>query len=310
MTTVLVLGGAGFLGSHLCESLLDANFSVICVDNLSTGRTENLKKMTSQPNFTFIEHDVKERFSIKCEVIVNMASPASPPRYQLNPVGTLLTNFLGTFNALELARANNARFIQASTSEIYGEPLTHPQKEDYWGNVNPIGPRSCYDEGKRAAETLCSDFRKQYKVNTTIVRIFNTYGSRMSKDDGRVVSNFISQALRGDALTLYGEGTQTRSFCYVSDLISGFMQIILKEKSELGPVNLGNPTEISMIDLANLIITLTNSKSELKFLPLPEDDPSRRKPDIQLAKSWLKWEPKVGIEEGLVRTISEMRIAQ
>lgn len=309
MSAVLVLGGAGFLGSHLCESLLAANFSVICLDNLSTGRTENLKKITTHPDFTFIEHDVKEKFLIKCDVIVNMASPASPPRYQLNPVGTLLTNFLGTFNALELARANNARLIQASTSEIYGEPLAHPQKEDYWGNVNPIGPRSCYDEGKRASETLCSDFRKQFKVQSTIVRIFNTYGSRMSKDDGRVVSNFITQALRGDALTLYGEGNQTRSFCYVSDLISGFMKIILKDKSDLGPVNLGNPTEISMLELANLVISLTGSSSKIDFLPLPKDDPSRRKPDIQLAKTWLNWEPLVGIEEGLKRTIAEMRAA-
>jgi UDP-glucuronate decarboxylase len=308
MSAVLVLGGAGFLGSHLCESLLAANFSVICLDNLSTGRTDNLKKITGHPSFTFIEHDVKEKFSMKCDVIVNMASPASPPRYQLNPVGTLLTNFLGTYNALELARANNARFIQASTSEIYGEPLVHPQKEDYWGNVNPIGPRSCYDEGKRASETLCSDFRKQYKVESTIVRIFNTYGARMSKDDGRVVSNFISQALRGDALTLYGEGNQTRSFCYVSDLISGFMKIILKERCELGPVNLGNPREISMLELANLVISLTGSKSKIEFSPLPKDDPSRRKPDILLAKTWLKWEPTVGIEEGLERTIAEMRV--
>jgi len=310
MTTVLVLGGAGFLGSHLCESLLDADFSVICVDNLSTGSTDNLQKIATHSNFTFVEHDVKEKFDFKCDVIVNMASPASPPRYQLNPVGTLLTNFQGTWNGLELARANGSKFIQASTSEIYGEPLVHPQKENYWGNVNTIGPRSCYDEGKRAAETLCSDFRKQYKVNTTIVRIFNTYGPRMSKDDGRVVSNFISQALRGDPLTLYGDGSQTRSFCFVSDLIAGFMKIISGVDRELGPVNLGNPREISMLDLANVIIKLTNSSSTIEFMPLPVDDPSRRKPDIEFAKSWLKWEPSIDIEEGLGRTIAELRKMQ
>jgi UDP-glucuronate decarboxylase len=310
MTTVLVLGGAGFLGSHLCESLLGAGFSVICLDNLSTGSTDNLQKIASHSNFTFVEHDVKEKFDFNCDVIVNMASPASPPRYQLNPVGTLLTNFQGTWNGLELARANGSKFIQASTSEIYGEPLVHPQKENYWGNVNPIGPRSCYDEGKRAAETLCSDFRKQYKVNTTIVRIFNTYGPRMSKDDGRVVSNFISQALRGDPLTLYGDGNQTRSFCFVSDLIAGFMKIILGADRELGPVNLGNPREISMIDLAKVIIKLTDSSSRIEFMPLPIDDPSRRKPDIEFAKSWLKWEPSIDIEEGLSRTITELRKMQ
>lgn len=305
--SVLVLGGAGFLGSHLCEALLEANKQVICLDNLSTGSTENLLRISGHPNFTFMEHDVKEKFHFNCDVIVNMASPASPPRYQLNPVGTLLTNFLGTLNGLELARENNARFIQASTSEIYGEPLVHPQKEDYWGNVNPIGPRSCYDEGKRASETLCSDFRKQYKVDSTIIRIFNTYGPRMAIDDGRVVSNFISQALRGDPITLYGDGSQTRSFCFVSDLISGFMKIILNGAPGMGPINLGNPVEISMLDLANLVITLTESKSIIEFAPLPQDDPTRRKPSIELAKSWLDWEPMVEICEGLKRTISEFR---
>jgi UDP-glucuronate decarboxylase len=305
--SVLVLGGAGFLGSHLCEALLEANRQVICLDNLSTGSTENLLKISDHPNFTFMEHDVKEKFHFSCDVIVNMASPASPPRYQLNPVGTLLTNFLGTLNGLELARENNARFIQASTSEIYGEPLIHPQKEDYWGNVNPIGPRSCYDEGKRASETLCSDFRKQYKVDSTIVRIFNTYGPRMSKNDGRVVSNFISQAIRGEPLTLYGNGEQTRSFCYVSDLIAGFLKIIFLGDSVPGPINLGNPTEISMLELARLVIRLTNSDSDISLFPLPEDDPTRRLPNIDLAGNLLGWEPKVSIEEGLVKMIDQMR---
>jgi UDP-glucuronate decarboxylase len=252
----------------------------------------------------FLEHDVREKFYVEADVIVNMACPASPPRYQLNPVGTLVTNFQGTLNGLELAREIGARFIQASTSEIYGNPLIHPQVESYWGNVNPIGERSCYDEGKRAAETLCSDFRSQFRVSSTIVRIFNTYGPGMARDDGRVVSNFIVQALENRDITIYGDGRQSRSLCYVSDLINGFVRIIESNEDIRGPINLGNPLEISMNSLAEKIIILTKSKSKIVYKKLPSDDPERRMPDIAFAKTTLDWLPLVSLEEGLTKTIS------
>jgi UDP-glucuronate decarboxylase len=304
MKRVLVLGGAGFLGSNLCSALLDLNFHVQCIDNLSSGSVGNMQILNSNPNFTFLEHDVREKFYVEADVIVNMACPASPPRYQLNPVGTLVTNFQGTLNGLELAREIGARFIQASTSEIYGNPLIHPQVESYWGNVNPIGERSCYDEGKRAAETLCSDFRSQFRVSSTIVRIFNTYGPGMARDDGRVVSNFIVQALENRDITIYGDGRQSRSLCYVSDLIDGFVRIIESNEDIRGPINLGNPLEISMNSLAKKIIMLTKSKSKIVYKKLPSDDPERRMPDIALAKTTLDWLPLVSLEEGLTKTIS------
>ena len=303
MLKVLVMGGAGFLGSNLSKALLDNNFEVYCLDNLSTGSTTNIHQLVNHPNFTFIEHDVRNRFSFKCDWIVNLASPASPFRYQLNPVGTLTTNFQGTLNGLELARETGAKFLQASTSEIYGDPAIHPQVENYWGNVNPVGIRSCYDEGKRAAETLCSDFARQYGVKSTIVRIFNTYGPGMARDDGRVVSNFIVQALEQKNLTIYGDGTHTRSLCFVDDLIKAFVKILLMTDHVLGPINLGNPAQITMFDLANQIILLTKSKSKLIYVDLPNDDPKKRQPDISLAKKILSWEPTVDLESGLMSTI-------
>jgi UDP-glucuronate decarboxylase len=301
---ILVLGGVGFLGTNLSQELLKRGDHVLCIDNLSTGSVGNLNLLSNFPKFSFIEHDVREKFDFEADVIVNMACPASPPRYQLNPVGTLVTNFQGTLNGLELARKNGARFIQASTSEIYGNPAVHPQTESYWGNVNPIGLRSCYDEGKRAAETLCSDFQKQYKVSTSIVRIFNTYGPRMARDDGRVISNFIVQALENRDITLYGDGTQSRSLCYVSDLIRGFLSLIDAKSDIHGPINLGNPNEISMKDLAVKIVELTKSRSQIVYRELPSDDPERRKPDISIAKNLLGWEPRVDLEQGLLNTIA------
>jgi UDP-glucuronate decarboxylase len=270
---------------------------------LSTGSTGNILKFIKNPNFTFIEHDVKEKFTLNCDWIINLASPASPQRYQLNPVGTLITNFQGTLNGLELARSNGARFIQASTSEIYGDPETHPQPENYWGNVNPIGIRSCYDEGKRAAETLCSDFHRQYDVKSTIVRIFNTYGPGMARDDGRVVSNFIVQALEGKSITIYGKGLQSRSLCYVDDLVNAFLLVLKKQDYIKGPINIGNPQEIKMIDLANKIIKLTKSKSKIVYENLPQDDPKRRQPDITYANKALGWQPQIELEIGLKSTI-------
>ena len=307
MQKALVLGGAGFLGSHLCKELLSNDFEVTCIDNLSTGSPLNISELTKNPNFTFIEHDVRESFSTETDLIFNLASPASPPRYQLNPVGTLLTNFQGTLNGLQLARLKNAKFIQASTSEIYGDPLQHPQVETYWGNVNPVGKRSCYDEGKRAAETLCSDFRNQYRVKATIVRIFNTYGPKMAKDDGRVVSNFIVQALEGRDLTIYGDGSQTRSLCFVGDLISAMLILARLNSDEPGPMNLGNPHEISILELAKLIIELTESNSRIVFYALPQDDPIRRNPDITYARNILRWEPTTNLKKGLSETIEFFR---
>ena len=307
MKKVLVMGGAGFLGTNLCKSLLLNGFEVYCLDNLSTGSATNLRSLAKEPNFTFIDHDVRDRFFFPCDWIINLASPASPYRYQLNPVGTLVTNFQGTLNGLELARENGARFLQASTSEVYGDPTVHPQIESYWGNVNPVGDRSCYDEGKRAAETLCSDYRKQYGVKSTIIRIFNTYGPNMARDDGRVVSNFIVQALEGKNITIYGDGTQSRSLCFVEDLIQAFLKIINNDNEIKGPMNLGNPEEITMNELASKILMLTGSSAKLIYSDLPVDDPKRRKPDITLAKKTLDWEPKTDLNVGLKKTIEYFR---
>lgn len=303
----LVLGGAGFLGNYLCNSLINREYRVYCLDNLSTGSLDNLQNLATNSSFQLIEQDVRSKFNIEVDVIFNLACPASPPSYQLNPVGTMLTNFQGTLNGLELARELNVPFIQASTSEIYGDPEQHPQSEGYWGNVNPVGKRSCYDEGKRAAETLCSDFRSQYRVSSRIVRIFNTYGPRMSRTDGRVISNFVNQALENKDITIYGDGSQTRSLCYVEDLIEGILSVGLGEVDVLGPVNLGNPQEITIQELASEIIVLCNSSSKIVNLPLPEDDPRRRKPDIALAKSLYDWSPKTSLTEGLIRTINYFR---
>lgn len=303
-TKVLVAGGAGFLGSHLCKALLSEDYEVICLDSFTTGSVSNIQEFSQHPNFKIVEHDVRNPFDIDCDIIVNLACPASPPRYQINPIGTMMTNVLGTFNGLELAKKKNARFIQASTSEIYGDPLIHPQTEDYWGNVNPIGPRSCYDEGKRAAETLCSDFRSTQQVKTTIVRIFNTYGPKMARNDGRVVSNLIVQAIDGKNLTMYGDGNQTRCFCFVSDLIKAFMLIICSNEDISGPLNLGTTEEITMLELGIKIQELLGINREFEFRGLPSNDPSRRKPDISLVQTQLGWQPSVSLEEGLRATIS------
>ena len=304
MERILVTGGAGFIGSHLCKRLLNNGNKVICLDNFFTGVKSNVEKLLANPNFELVEHDITQPFDADVTQIYNLACPASQPHYQFNPIKTLKTSVLGMMNVLELAHKYNAKVLQASTSEIYGDPQIHPQVESYWGNVNPIGIRSCYDEGKRIAETLAMNYRVQNNVNTKIVRIFNTYGPRMLFNDGRVVSNFIVQALKGEDITIYGDGTQTRSFCFVEDLIQGFVKMIAK-KDFFGPCNLGNPTELNMKELATKIITLTNSKSKIVYRPLPQDDPKRRKPDITLAKEKLNWEPKISVDEGLKRTIED-----
>lgn len=300
---VLVTGGAGFLGSHLCEALLRKGHQVLAVDNLSSGRTANIEHLKDEPNFKFIRHDVVEPFEADVDWIFNFACPASPDAYQTDPIQTTKTSMLGAFHMLGLAKRLKARFMQASTSEVYGDPKVHPQVESYWGNVNPVGIRSCYDEGKRVAETLASDYRRQNGVDTKIIRIFNTYGPRMRVNDGRVVSNFIVQALQGKDITIYGDGTQTRSFCYVDDLIKGI--VLMMEKDNFpGPVNLGNPGEFTVGELAGIVIEMTNSKSRLINLPLPSDDPTQRKPDISLAKEKLGWEPAIPLREGIEKTIA------
>lgn len=299
----LVTGGAGFLGSHLCEALLAAGDEVVCLDNFFTGSRKNLLPFRDHPNFDLVRHDVTQPILLEVDRIYNLACPASPVHYQHNPVKTIKTSVMGSINMLGLAKRVHARILQASTSEVYGDPAVHPQAEGYWGNVNPIGIRSCYDEGKRVAETLFMDYHRQNGVDIRIVRIFNTYGPRMLPDDGRVVSNFIVQALRGRDLTVYGDGSQTRSFCYVSDLIRGFMLTMDKE-GFVGPVNLGNPGEFTMLELAEKVIDLTGSKSKIVFKPLPSDDPKMRCPDIALAKRELSWEPQVGLNEGLIKTIA------
>lgn len=301
----MVTGGAGFIGSHLCKRLLNNGNKVICLDNFFTGVKSNVEKLLANPNFELIEHDITQPFDADVTQIYNLACPASPPHYQFNPIKTLKTSVLGMMNVLELAHKYNAKVLQASTSEIYGDPQIHPQVESYWGNVNPIGIRSCYDEGKRCAETMMMDYHRQYGVKIKIVRIFNTYGPLMLPNDGRVVSNFIIQGLKNQDITIYGEGTQTRSFCYVDDLIEGFIRMMASDLT--GPVNLGNPSERTILDLAKLIIKMTDSNSKLIFKPLPSDDPIKRRPDITLAKKELAWEPTVDIEIGLSKTIEYFR---
>jgi len=299
---ILVTGGAGFIGSHLCKKLLGQGNYVICLDNLFTGSLKNLNSCEEHKNFEFVKWDIVNPIDIKVDEIYNLACPASPPHYQFDSVKTTKTSVLGILNMLELAKKYNSKILQASTSEVYGDPLEHPQKETYWGNVNPIGIRSCYDEGKRCAETLMMDYHRQYGTNIKIIRIFNTYGPNMHPNDGRVVSNFIVQALKNEDLTIYGDGNQTRSFCYVSDLINGMIKM-MESDNLTGPINLGNPSERTMLNLAELIIKMTNSSSKIIHKPLPKDDPVRRKPDITLAKKYLEWEPIVTIEEGLTKTI-------
>jgi UDP-glucuronate decarboxylase len=300
---VLVAGGAGFLGSHLSEHLLSNGHEVIAVDNFYTGQRENIKHLLDNKNFELLRHDVTFPLFVEVDAICNLACPASPVHYQKNPVQTIKTSILGAINLLGLARRTGARILQASTSEIYGDPAISPQIEEYWGNVNPIGIRSCYDEGKRAAETLFADYRRQYQMNTKIARIFNTYGPRMALDDGRVVSNFIVQALQNKPITMYGDGSQTRSFCYVDDLIRGLDSLLWTENEIAGPINIGNPGEFTILELARIVIEMTNSDSKITFTDLPSDDPKQRKPNIELAKSVLKWEPSIQLREGLAKAI-------
>ena len=303
---ILVTGGAGFVGSHLCEKLLELKHEVICVDNFYTGSINNISNLMDFKSFEVIRHDVTFPLYLEIDGIFNLACPASPIQYQKNPVQTFKTNVHGAINMLGLAKRTGARFLQASTSEVYGDPEVSPQHEDYWGHVNPIGIRSCYDEGKRAAETLTMDYQRQFNVDTRIARIFNTYGPNMSKDDGRVVSNFIVQALRNESLTVYGDGLQTRSFCFVSDLVEGLVKLFLKEKVN-EPINLGNPMPITMGQLAQEIIELTGSNSKISYLPLPQDDPRQREPDISKAKDLLDWQPTISRKSGLEATISYFR---
>lgn len=299
----LVTGGAGFLGSHLCERLLSDGHRVICLDNLVTSSEENISHLRQDSGFQFVHQDVTEPFHFEVDWIFNLASPASPVQYQSRPVETTRTNVLGALNVLELARKTKARIFQASTSEVYGSPDVHPQKESYWGNVNPIGPRSCYDEGKRCVETLFFDYLREYQLDIRVGRIFNTFGPRMRPDDGRVVSNFIMQALKGEKLTIYGKGTQTRSFCYVDDMVDAIVRFMNLEEKFPGPMNLGNPEETQIEKLGQMILSLAKSSSGMEVFPLPEDDPVQRQPDITLAKEKIGWVPAISIEAGLVRTI-------
>ncbi len=303
---ILVTGGAGFLGSHLCDRLLAGGHEVICLDNLFTGRKTNIAHLLGHAGFEFVRHDVTDPFKYEVDQIYNLACPASPPHYQYNPIKTTKTSVMGAINCLGLAKRVKARVFQASTSEVYGDPEVHPQPESYWGHVNPIGRRSCYDEGKRVAETLFFDYHRENKVDIRIVRIFNTYGPRMHPNDGRVVSNFIVQALRGEDLTVYGDGTQTRSFCYVDDLIEGFVRL-MNQTATVGPINIGNPGEFTMLELAEQVLKLVGGQSKIVHKPLPADDPKQRRPDITLAKKHLDWAPTVPLEEGLKRTIAYFR---
>ncbi len=303
---ILITGGAGFLGSHLTDRLLEDGHEIICMDNLFTGSKRNIAHLMQNPNFEFLRHDVTDPFKLEVDQIYNLACPASPVHYQYNAIKTIKTSVMGAINCLGLAKRVNARVFQASTSEVYGDPEVHPQPESYWGSVNPIGIRSCYDEGKRCAETLFFDYHRQNGVDIRIVRIFNTYGPRMSPEDGRVVSNFIVQALRGEDITIYGDGSQTRSFCYYSDLIDGFVRLMEQDKL-VGPVNIGNPGEFTMLELAEKVIQLTGTQSRIVHEALPADDPKQRQPDIELAKTELGWEPRVELDEGLVETIDYFR---
>ena len=306
MRSILVTGGAGFLGSHLCDRLIERGDQVICVDNFFTGRKRNIAHLLNHPRFELIRHDIVHPLYLEVEQIYNMACPASPQAYQYNPIKTIKTSTVGMVNVLGLAKRCRARVLQASTSEIYGDPLVHPQTEDYWGHVNPIGPRSCYDEGKRVAETLCMSYHESNNVEVRLIRIFNTYGPRMDPNDGRVISNFINQALRGEPLTVFGDGKQTRSFCYVDDLIEGIMRM-MDQNEDCGPVNLGNPVESTMLELAEKVLQAIGSKSPVKHLDLPKDDPKQRCPNIGKAKRLLNWEPKVPLNVGLERTIAYYR---
>ena len=305
---ILVTGGAGFIGSHLCEALLAQGNEVLCVDNYFTGSRVNIAGLFANPRFELMRHDVTFPLYVECDDIYNLACPASPVHYQFDPVQTTKTSVHGAINMLGLAKRTRARFFQASTSEVYGDPTVHPQREDYWGNVNPIGLRSCYDEGKRCAETLCFDYFRQNQVRIKVARIFNTYGPRMHPNDGRVVSNFIVQALQGHPITLYGDGSQTRSFCYVDDLVAAFIAFMTKTPDDFaGPMNLGNPGEFSIRELAEIVIELTGSRSKIEFRPLPSDDPKQRQPDISLARKMIGWEPKVALRDGLKETIAYFR---
>ena len=300
---VLVTGGAGFLGSHLCEKLIHENCDVICVDNLFTGQKQNIAHLMKSPYFEFVRHDITFPYYVEVDQIYNLACPASPIHYQFDPVQTTKTSVHGAINVLGLAKRTKATILQASTSEVYGDPEIHPQVESYWGKVNPIGIRSCYDEGKRCAETLFFDYHRQHKVKIKVMRIFNTYGPRMHPNDGRVVSNFIVQALKNQDISIFGSGSQTRSFCYVDDLIEGMVRFMNTDPTVTGPMNVGNPNEFTMIELAQTIIQLTGSSSKISFKPLPQDDPKQRRPDISLAKNIINWEPKIELKEGLEKTI-------
>ena len=300
---ILVTGGAGFIGSHLIDRLLEAGHEVICLDNFFTGRKCNLRQWFNHPDFELIRHDVTEPIRLEVDQIYHLACPASPIHYQHNPVKTIKTNVMGTLNMLGLAKRVGARFLLSSTSEVYGDPEVHPQSEDYRGNVNPIGPRSCYDEGKRVAETLAFDYHRQNQVDIRVARIFNTYGPRMLENDGRVVSNFVVQALKGEPITIYGDGSQTRSFCYVSDLVDGLIRLM--NGDHIGPINLGNPEEYTVLQLAQQVQSLVNSRSEIHFKPLPVDDPRRRKPDITRSQQYLGWQPSVSLTDGLQKTIAD-----
>ena len=304
MKRILVTGGAGFIGSHLCERLLNEGNDVICLDNFFTGSKDNIRHLLSNDHFELVRHDITKEYFAEVDQIYNMACPASPPHYQYNAIKTIKTSILGVTHMLGLAKRCKATILQASTSEVYGDPKVHPQREDYWGNVNPIGVRSCYDEGKRCAETLMMDYHRQNGVDTRIIRIFNTYGPNMDPNDGRVVSNFIVQALQGHDITIYGDGSQTRSFCYVSDLVDGIVKMMNNPQKFIGPVNLGNPSERTILDFAKLIIEFTGTKSKIIYKPLPSDDPTKRRPDITLAQTKLNWTPKVDINEGLKKTVA------
>lgn len=300
---ILVAGGAGFLGSHLTDRLIDTGQDVVCLDNFSTGSKDNIRHLLGSPNFEIVRHNISQPIYIEARQIYNLACPASPLQYQRDPVSTVTTSVMGSINLLELTKRSGARILQASTSEVYGDPVVHPQLESYAGNVNPIGPRACYDEGKRCAETLFFDYHRQAKVDIRVIRIFNTYGPRMRPDDGRVVSNFIVQALKGNDITIYGDGMQTRSFCYVDDLIHGMLKM-MDQDSEVGPINLGNPSEFTILELAELVLKLTESSSRIIFLPKPQDDPVQRQPDISKAEKCLDWKPIVTLEDGLKETIA------
>jgi len=304
---VLVTGGAGFIGSHLCARLLEQGHSVLCVDNFFTGTRANIATLIGNPNFELLRHDITFPLYVEVDEIYNLACPASPVHYQFDPVQTTKTSVIGAVNMLGLAKRLRVPILQASTSEVYGDPSIHPQPEEYWGNVNPIGPRSCYDEGKRCAETLFFDYHRQHQIPIKVIRIFNTYGPHMHPNDGRVVSNFIVQALRGENITIYGQGTQTRSFCYVDDLVAGMMAMMATPDQVTGPINLGNPGEFTMLELANLVIELTGGASALEYRPLPDDDPKQRQPDTAKAKALLDWEAKVALRDGLAKTIAYFR---